>query len=146
MSKRAAFTSPRFTSFATEEPPMLKRAGRSIRATVVACAALTAIVALGRPANAEQKDVRMMLDWIIQATHAPYFVALEKGYFKDAGLNVTVDAGKGATNVAVNVASNVYQFGWVDMPTMIKFNAQNPGSPLLAVYVSFDETPLAVIT
>jgi NitT/TauT family transport system substrate-binding protein len=101
---------------------------------------------LGRPANGEQKDVRMMLDWIIQATHAPYFVALEKGYFKDAGLNVTVDAGKGATNVAVNVASNVYQFGWVDMPTMIKFNAQNPGSPLLAVYVSFDETPLAVIT
>src|SRR5262245_2293709 len=125
---------------------MLKRAGRSIRATVVACAALTAIAAWGRPANAEQKDVRMMLDWIIQATHAPYFVALEKGYFKDAGLNVTVDAGKGATNVAVNVASNVYQFGWVDMPTMIKFNAQNPGSPLLAVYVSFDETPLAVIT
>jgi NitT/TauT family transport system substrate-binding protein len=125
---------------------MLKRAGRSLRAMVIACAAFTVIVALGRPADAQQKDVRMMLDWIIQGTHAPYFVALEKGYFKDAGLNVTVDAGKGATNVAVNVASNVYQFGWVDMPTMIKFNAQNPGAPLLAVYVSFDETPLAVIT
>jgi len=124
---------------------MLKRAGRSIRALVVACAALTAIGACW-PANAEQKDVRMMLDWIIQATHAPFFVAAEKGYFKDAGLNVTIDAGKGATNVAVNVASNVYHFGWVDLPTMIKFNAQNPGSPLLAVYISFDETPLAVIT
>src|SRR5262249_59179177 len=39
-----------------------------------------------------------------------------------------------------------YQFGWVDLPTMIKFNAQNPAAPLLAVYISFDETPLAVIT
>jgi NitT/TauT family transport system substrate-binding protein len=29
---------------------------------------------------------------------------------------------------------------------MIKFNAQNPSSPLLATYISFDETPLAVIT
>ena len=29
---------------------------------------------------------------------------------------------------------------------MIRFNAANPASPLLAVYVSFDESPLAVIT
>ena len=37
-----------------------------------------------------------------------------------------IDAGKGATNVAVSVAGSVYDFGWVDMPSMIKFNAQNP--------------------
>ena len=101
---------------------------------------------LASPASAQQKDVKMMLDWIIQGTHAPFFVAQEKGYFKEGGLNVTVDAGKGATNVAVIVASDVYDFGWVDLPTMVKFNAQNPGSPLVAVYISFDDTPLAVIT
>src|SRR5205807_52987 len=33
-----------------------------------------------------------------------------------------------------------------DLPSMIRFNAQNPASPLLAVYMSFDESPLAVIT
>lgn len=105
------------------------------------------VLCLGTPiARAQQKDVRMMLDWVIQATHAPFFVAQQKGYYKDNGLNVTIDAGKGATNVAVSVASNVYNFGWVDMPTMIKFNAQNPGSPLIAVYISFDDTPLAIIT
>jgi len=71
---------------------------------------------------------------------------LQKGYYKDNGINVTIDAGKGATNVAVSVASDVYNFGWVDMPTMIKFNAQNPKSPLIAVYMSFDATPLAVVT
>src|SRR5665213_2847190 len=105
------------------------------------------VLGLGAPiARAQQKDVRMMLDWVIQATHAPFFVAQQKGYYKVNGLNVTIDAGKGATNVAVSVASNVYNFGWVDMPTMIKFNAQNPGSPLVAVYISFDDTPLAIIT
>jgi NitT/TauT family transport system substrate-binding protein len=100
------------------------------------------------PAHAaDTKSVRIMMDWIIQGTHAPFFVAQERGYFKDAGVTVdTIDAGKGATNVAVSVASGVYHFGWVDLPTMIKFNAQNPAAPLLAVYVSFDETPLAVIT
>ena len=110
-------------------------------------AAVAAVLSVGvQPAQAQQKDVRMMLDWIIQATHAPFFVAQQKGYFKDNGLNVAIDPGKGAGNVAVSVASGVYNFGWVDLPTMIKFNGQNPGSPLIGVYISFDDTPLAVIT
>ena len=114
---------------------------------MVGIAVVAAAVSVGsQPALAQQKDVRMMLDWVIQATHAPFFVAQQKGYFKDNGLNVAIDPGKGAGNVAVSVASNVYNFGWVDLPTMIKFNAQNPTSPLVAVYISFDDTPLAVIT
>jgi NitT/TauT family transport system substrate-binding protein len=98
-------------------------------------------------AKAETKNVKIMMDWIIQGTHAPFFVAQDKGYFKADGVTVdTIDAGKGATNVAVAVAGGVYQFGWVDLPSMIRFNAANPASPLLAVYVSFDASPLAVIT
>ena len=98
-------------------------------------------------ANAETKTVKIMMDWIIQGTHAPFFVAQDKGYFKAQGVTVdTIDAGKGATNVAVIVAGGVYQFGWVDLPSMIRFNAANPASPLVAVYMSFDESPLAVIT
>jgi len=98
-------------------------------------------------AKAETKNVKIMMDWIIQGTHAPFFVAQDRGYFKADGVTVdTIDAGKGATNVAVSVAGGVYQFGWVDLPSMIRFNAANPASPLLAVYVSFDESPLAVIT
>jgi NitT/TauT family transport system substrate-binding protein len=113
-----------------------------------AAAAFLACVMLGSfSARAEVKNVRIMMDWIIQGTHAPFFVAQEKGYFKAAGVNVdAIDAGKGATNVAVNVAGGVYQFGWVDLPSMIRFNTQNPASPLMAVYMSFDSSPLAVIT
>ena len=96
---------------------------------------------------AETKNVRIMLDWIIQGTHAPFFIAQEKGYYKAEGVTAeAIDAGRGATNVAVTVAGGAYHFGWVDMPSLVRFNAQNPAAPLLAVYVSFDETPLAVIT
>jgi NitT/TauT family transport system substrate-binding protein len=98
-------------------------------------------------ARAETKNVKIMMDWIIQGTHAPFFIAQKKGYFKDAGVTVdTIDAGKGATNVAVSVAGGAYQFGWVDLPSMIRFNAMNPSSPLIGVYISFDDTPLAVVT
>lgn len=124
----------------------MSRISDRIRFLLLAAAGLVASGALTAPAAAQKKDVKMMLDWIVQGTHAPFFVADQKGYFKESGLNVGIDAGKGATNVAVSVASNVYDFGWVDIPTMIKFNAQNPNSPLIASYISFDETPLAIIT
>ncbi|WP_198164433.1 ABC transporter substrate-binding protein [Rhodoplanes sp. Z2-YC6860] len=108
---------------------------------------LIAPASFTRRAVAETKSVKIMMDWIIQGTHAPYFLAQQKGYFKDAGVVVdALDAGKGATNVAVSVAGGAYQFGWVDMPSMVRFNAMNPSSPLLAVYISFDDSPLAVVT
>jgi NitT/TauT family transport system substrate-binding protein len=108
---------------------------------------LACVVGASAPAAAQTKNVKIMLDWIIQGTHAPFFIAQEKGYYKDAGIAVdAIDAGRGATNVAVTVAGGAYQFGWVDMPSLVRFNAQNPAAPLIAVYVSFDETPLAVIT
>jgi NitT/TauT family transport system substrate-binding protein len=108
--------------------------------------ALVALTATDTARAQQKKDVKVMMDWIIQATHAPFFVAQQKGYYKEGGLTVQIDAGRGATNVAVSVAGGVYDFGWVDMPSMIKFNAQNPSSPLVAVYISFDDSPLAFIT
>jgi NitT/TauT family transport system substrate-binding protein len=114
---------------------------------VALCLLLLPVSGMYPALGQEAKNVKIMLDWIIQGTHAPFFIAQEKGYYREEGVTVdAIDAGRGATNVAVTVAGGVYQFGWVDMPSMIRFNAQNPASPLVAVYVSFDETPLAVIT
>jgi NitT/TauT family transport system substrate-binding protein len=107
----------------------------------------TLIFAVTPGAHAEVKNVKISLDWIVQGTHAPFFVAQDRGYFKAAGVTVdAIDKGNGATNVAVLVGSGAYQFGWVDLPSMILFNAKNPSTPLIAVYMSFDATPLAFIT
>src|ERR1700704_3782537 len=108
---------------------------------------LGAILSAAASAHAEVKNVKITLDWIGQGTPAPVFPAPERGYFKAGGGSVNaIDAGNGPTNVAVKVASGAYQFGWVDMPSMILFNAKNPATALIAVYVSFDQTPLAFIT
>jgi putative hydroxymethylpyrimidine transport system substrate-binding protein len=50
----------------------------------------TILVAAGRPAAAEKLTV--LLDWFVNPDHAPLFVAQEKGYFKDAGLEVELVA------------------------------------------------------
>jgi NitT/TauT family transport system substrate-binding protein len=123
--------------------PILGQMRRRALLLGAACAALMTVM---DSARAETKNVKIMLDWIIQGTHAPFFIAQKNGYFKDGGVIVdAIDAGKGATNVAVSVAGGAYQFGWVDLPSMIRFNSLNPSSPLVAVYISFDDTPLAVV-
>jgi NitT/TauT family transport system substrate-binding protein len=116
---------------------------KSIKTVVRSLAFCAAMVTSIGAHSAE--SVKIMMDWQIGGTHAPYFLADSKGYFKDAGLDVTLDQGQGSTNVAVSVASGAYQFGLLDLPTLIKFNAQNPDTPLVVVYVAFDETPVAIV-
>ena len=78
------------------------RLGRLFSLSLV-FAAMSAVTA-----SAETKNVKIMMDWIIQGTHAPFFVAQDKGYFKAEGVTVdAIDAGRGATNVAVSVAGGV---------------------------------------
>jgi NitT/TauT family transport system substrate-binding protein len=47
---------------------------------------------LATPADAADK-VTLQLKWITQAQFAGYYVAKDKGYYKEAGLDVTINAG-----------------------------------------------------
>jgi len=48
------------------------------------------VVSAVATASAEVKSVKIMMDWIIQGTHAPFFVAQDKGYFKAEGIKVNL--------------------------------------------------------
>lgn len=107
---------------------------------------LAGMVCFAATAHAAPTNVNLTLDWIVQGTHAPFFIAEQSGAFAKENLAVKVDPGPGGTNICVNVAGGAYQFGLVDLPTMIKFDAQNPGTPLIAVYMYFDDSPLAIVS
>lgn len=64
---------------------MKKRCMRLLTAFVVIMTAMTTT------AMAQEK-VTVLLDWFINPDHAPLFVALEKGYFGDHGLDVEIIA------------------------------------------------------
>ncbi len=114
---------------------------RTIFGHVLLAGALSAAPAMAAPTN-----INVTLDWIVQGTHAPFFVAEKNGDYARENLAVKVDPGPGGTNICVNVAGGAYQFGLVDLPTMIKFDAQNPSTPLVAVYMYFDDSPLAIVS
>ena len=43
------------------------------------------------PAAKAATDIKFTLDWKFEAPSAPFFIAIDKGYFAAEGLNVTVD-------------------------------------------------------
>ncbi len=51
-------------------------------------ATLVLLLALASPLARAGEPITVMLDWFVNPDHAPLFVALEKGYFEAAGLEV----------------------------------------------------------
>jgi NitT/TauT family transport system substrate-binding protein len=62
----------------------------SIARVMAAAALATCLLPAG--AQAQERDLKFVLDFISLGRHAPWYVALGKGYFKDEGLNVTMKA------------------------------------------------------
>ncbi|MCY3879864.1 MAG: ABC transporter substrate-binding protein [Rhodobacteraceae bacterium] len=54
---------------------------------------IAASAALAAGAATAADDVTLQLKWVTQAQFAGYYVALDKGYYEDEGLNVTINAG-----------------------------------------------------
>src|SRR6478752_5544768 len=83
---------------------------RHFLATGAACAAALAAPAVlaqgGKPT-----PLKFTLDFRINGQTAPFFLAESKGYYKDEGLDVTIDTGAGSVASITRIASGVYQLG-----------------------------------
>jgi len=70
---------------------------------VLIAAAMSA--ALVAPAAAQTK-FPFRLNWTLYGEHAPFFVARDKGFYKEEGLDVEIQEGSGSTTVAQLVANS----------------------------------------
>ncbi|HHT00184.1 MAG TPA: ABC transporter substrate-binding protein [Thiomicrospira sp.] len=89
--------------------------------------------------------VKFTLDWKFEGPSAAYLAAIEKGYYKDEGLDVTIDSGKGSLDAIPKVASGTYEFGFADVNSLIKFKDQNPASELKGILMVYNKPPFAII-
>ena len=105
-----------------------------------------ALAAIATPqAAGAQTKVRFTLDWIPGATHSAFFVALQKGYYKAEGLDVTIDRGKGSAEVVRQLASDTYDMGFPDINVVMDFNSKNPDQAFPVLMSGYEEAPAAII-
>src|SRR5258707_1229774 len=95
----------------------------ALGATALALA-LAAGVSHAAAEQLEKTDIKMMLGWTFQASQAMFIYGVEKGYFKAEGLNVTVDRGSGSGVAIQRVAGGTYDFGYADLGTLTKYDAE----------------------
>ena len=85
------------------------------------------------------------LGWKVEATAAGFLLAQQRGYYKEAGLDVAIDTGNGSAAAISLVASGAYDCASADLATMIEFNVANPGAALKAVAIMYDLNPNAIL-
>ena len=111
----------------------------------LAATALTAS-AVGT-AHAQLTPLKFQLDWRFEGPAALFLTPVAKGYFKDAKLDVTVDAGNGSGGAVTRVASGAYELGFADLAALMEFHANNPDAPNkpVAIMMVYNDTPASVM-
>ncbi len=94
--------------------------------------------------SARLTPLRFTLDFRITGQTSPFFMAHQKGYYRNEGLNVTIDVGAGSVASITRIATGAYQMGLGDISSLIEFQSANP--PLVqAVYQYYNRAPFAII-
>jgi NitT/TauT family transport system substrate-binding protein len=99
-------------------------------------AALVALLAFAAPAWAE--SLTIMTDFGINGRHAYFFLAQARGYYKAAGLDVTIVRGSGSADVITKVAAGTVDVGFADAGSLVLAhgNSDVPVRMLAVVYAS----------
>jgi len=110
--------------------------------------AMLALVTTMGAVHAQTTPIKFQLDWRFEGPAALFLTPVAKGYFKDAKLDVTVDAGNGSGGAVTRVASGAYDMGFADLAALMEFHANNPDVPNkpVAVMMVYNNTPASVMS
>ncbi len=98
------------------------------------------------PATAmAQTKIKMVLNWKYEGPQAWFFLAQDKGYFKDEGLDVEIDQGEGSAASIPKVASGAYQAGFGDINALIDLASKRPAEAPVGVYMLYNTPPFTVV-
>jgi NitT/TauT family transport system substrate-binding protein len=106
---------------------------------------LAAMLLSGAALAQKQVPVRFALDWRFEGPAAPYFVAIDRGYYKAEGLNVSIDPGSGSVEGINRVASGAYEVGFADINSLINYRDNPRNLPVRAVMMVYDTPAFSIV-
>ena len=118
---------------------------RQVLHSILAISALS--FGIGAAQAQTATPIKFQLDWRFEGPAALFLTPAAKGYFKDAKLDVSIDAGNGSGGTVTRVASGAYDMGFADLAALMEFHANNPDAPNkpVAVMMVYNDTPASVM-
>src|SRR4051794_5662873 len=95
-------------------------------------------------ANAAETAVTFQLNWMAGGPNAGFAAAVAQGYYKDAGLDVTLVQGNGSGNTAQLVANGRAQLAYADAVAVSQLIAK--GAPMKIIATIYQSNPNAVMS
>lgn len=100
---------------------------------------------LASQAQADDLPIKLTLDWKIQGIHSWFYMARDKGYFAEEGLDVQIDQGEGSAVTVTRIMSGAYDAGFGDMNAIIQNASSRPDDAPVMVYQIYNQPPFAVL-
>jgi NitT/TauT family transport system substrate-binding protein len=117
----------------------------TLAAVVIVAAAVTAALGMSRAQAAPKlTKVTLQLKWVTQAQFAGYYAAVEKGYYKKAGLDVTLKVGGPDITPEQTVLGGQAQFGIDWLPNL--FATREKGGKLVSIAQVFARSGMTELT
>ncbi len=105
---------------------------------------LLALLMAAPAAEAQQRDkVVLLLNWYNYGEHGPFYLGLARGYYREEGIDLEIQEGRGSGPTIQAVGAGSAQFGYADVGTTIR--AVTRGAPVFIVGVLVQTSPMAVI-
>ena len=117
---------------------------RLIGLLMVLGAATTAVAQAPATKGAPEEEVKFALDFIPLGRHAPWYVALAKGYYKEERLNVTILPSKGTADAIRFVETGAADLGFIDIPSLVA--SGSGGASIRIVAGVYQRAPYCVFT
>jgi NitT/TauT family transport system substrate-binding protein len=90
--------------------------------------------------------VGVVLNFAADGGAAGFYHALERGYFRELGLDVTIEPSKGSADAITRTASQASEMGVGDISTLVEFASRRPEIAPKAVFILHNRSPQAVIS
>ena len=89
--------------------------------------------------------VRFAVDWVWQGNHSIWTLAQDRGLFAAERIDASLERGYGSSDNLTKLGAGALDIALVDPNLLTKFNKDNPGSQMTAVFIVYDAAPSAVI-
>ncbi|MEV7869339.1 ABC transporter substrate-binding protein [Streptomyces sp. NPDC088124] len=115
----------------------------AIRTTAAIACAVLLLTLSGCSGNGGKNSMTLMLDVGYLPKHAPFISAVERGFFKAEGIDLTVMPGSGSTNTVTSVVTGKVDAGWADFGATV--TSQGRGAKVKQVNLLQARSAYAVV-
>lgn len=100
--------------------------------------AIAGLILAAAPSQAAT-EIDFILNWVAGGDHAPYYYAQREGWYEDAGLDVSIEQGKGSQMSAQRTGIGKNDIGLADLGTALV--VMGKGADLVAVMNVYANSP-----